>query len=59
MAQDMSAPQHMGDLILPWPFGHCEISTVLPSSLVTTASTSGAAHVPQVMLTDIPQVGQV
>jgi hypothetical protein len=55
----MSAPQHSGDLILPWPLGHCETPTVEPSSLVTLALTSAASQAPQVMLTDILHEGQV
>ena len=58
-AQDMSLPQHIGDLILPCPFGHCEISTVEPSSLVIDASTRGASQAPQVVLTDMPHFAQV
>jgi len=30
----MSAPQHIGDLILPWSLGHFDTCTVEPSSLV-------------------------
>jgi hypothetical protein len=55
MAHDMSAPQHIGDLILPWSLGHFDTCTVEPSSLVRVASTSGASHAPQVAFTDIPQ----
>jgi hypothetical protein len=58
MEQDMSAPQHIGDLILPWPFGHLETWTDDPSSRWIVSFTSGASHSPQVALTDIPQVGQ-
>ena len=36
-------PQHMGDLILPWPFGHTEIATDVPSSLTRTSSTRAAS----------------
>ena len=50
MAQAMSAPQHIGDLIFPWSFGQRETCTVEPSSF-----TSGASQAPQVALTDIPQ----
>jgi hypothetical protein len=57
--QLMSAPQHSGDLILPWPLGHIEISTLVPSSLVRLSSTSAASQAPQVVLTDIPQFEQV
>ena len=53
--QDMSAPQHAGDLILPWSFGQRETWTVDPSSRSMMSSTSGASHVPHVALTDIPQ----
>ena len=55
----MSAPQHIGDLILPWPLGHSEISTTAPSAFVRLASTSGASQAPQVVLTDIPHFAQV
>ena len=51
----MSAPQHMGDLILPWSFGHLETRTVDPLSRWRVSSTRGASHVPQVAFTDIPQ----
>jgi hypothetical protein len=56
--QAMSAPQHIGDLILPWPFGHLETWTDEPSSFWIESFTSEASHAPQVALTDIPQVGQ-
>ena len=55
----MSLPQHIGDLILPCPLGHSEISTDEPSSLVIEASTRSAPQAPQVVLTDIPQVEHV
>jgi hypothetical protein len=55
MAQDMSTPQHIGDLILPWPLGHLETCTDDPSSRWIVSFTSGASHVPHVALTDIPQ----
>ena len=55
----MSVPQHSGDLIFPCPFGHTEIATLEPSSFTRTSSTKAASHAPQVVLTDIPQVGQV
>ncbi len=58
-AQDMSLPQHIGDLIFPCPFGHCEISTDEPSSLVRDASTRGASQAPQEVLTDMPHFAQV
>jgi hypothetical protein len=54
----MSAPQHIGDLIFPCPFGHLETCTDDPSSFWIVSFTSGASHSPQVALTDIPQVGQ-
>ena len=54
----MSAPQHIGDLILPWPFGHLETWTDDPSSRWIVSFTRGASHSPQVAFTDIPQVGQ-
>jgi hypothetical protein len=44
----------MGDLILPWPFGHFEICTSVPSSIFNVSSTSGASHVAQVALTAMP-----
>ena len=55
----MSAPQHIGDLILPCPLGHWEISTVEPSSFVIEASTRSAPQAPQVVLTDMPHFAQV
>ena len=57
--QVMSVPQHMGDLILPWPFGHTEIATDVPSSLTRTSSTRAASQAPQAVLTDIPHEGHV
>lgn len=51
--QVMSAPQHSGDLILPCPLGHSEISTMVPSSLVREASTRSTEQWPQVVLTDM------
>jgi|TARA_B100001105_G_scaffold1462_1_gene1032 hypothetical protein len=53
----MSAPQHIGDLILPWSLGHLETWTVEPSSLAKVSFTSGAPQAPQVALTDMPQDG--
>ena len=50
----MSAPQHSGDLTLPWPSGHFEICTTDPSSVVRLSSTSALPHVAQLMFTDIP-----
>ena len=56
----MSVPQHIGDLIIPCPFGHVETCTVLPSSFVSVSCTSSAPQLPQVMMpTLIPHVGQV
>ena len=55
----MSAPQHIGDLIFPWSFGHFETCTVDPSSLVRLASTRGALQLPQVALTDMLHEEQV
>ena len=55
----MSEPQHIGDLILPWPFGHCETPTVEPSSFVRVALTRAASQAAQVMLTDILHLGHV
>ena len=54
MVQVMSWPQHIGDLILPWSFGHLEIWTCFPLSRVSVSFTSGASHLPQVALTLIP-----
>ena len=56
IVQAMSVPQHRGDLILPWSFGHWDTCTVDPSSRVRTAFTSGASQCPHVALTDIPQI---
>jgi hypothetical protein len=53
----MSAPQHIGDLILPCPFGHLETCTDDPSSRWIVSFTRAALQAPQVALTDIPQVG--
>ena len=50
----MSWPQHMGDLILPWPFGHFDTCTEEPSSRWMVSLTSGASQAPHVALTDIP-----
>jgi hypothetical protein len=59
-AQVMSEPQHIGDLIIPCPFGHFDTCTVLPSSFVRVSCTSSAPQLPHVMMpTLIPQVGQV
>ena len=55
----MSAPQHSGDLILPCPLGHSEISTIVPSSFVRDASTRSAEQWPQVVLTDMLHFAQV
>ena len=52
-------PQHIGDLILPWPLGHTEIATDVPSSLTRTSSTRATSQAPQVVLTDIPHEGHV
>ncbi|MDF1556275.1 MAG: hypothetical protein P1P84_24620 [Deferrisomatales bacterium] len=54
MEQLMSTPQHMGDLIFPWPFGHLEIRTAVPSGNFTLSSTRGASHFAHVALTPIP-----
>jgi hypothetical protein len=54
--QVMSCPQHNGDLIFPWPFGHFEICTSFPSSSFKVSLTSGASHFPQVAFTLIPQI---
>ena len=53
--QAMSALQHIGDLILPWSFGHRETCTLEPSSPVSVSLTSGASQVPQMALMDMPQ----
>ena len=56
----MSVPQHIGDLIMPCPFGHFETCTVLPSSFVSVSCTNSLPQLPQVMTpTLIPHVGQV
>lgn len=55
----MSAPQHIGDLIFPWPLGQTEISTREPSSLASESSTRSAPQAPQVVLTDIPHWAHV
>ena len=47
----MSWPQHMGDLILPWPLGHWEICTELPSALVRESFASGESQWAQVAFT--------
>ena len=51
----MSMPQHRGDLIFPHPAGHSDIWTSFPSSVNRVPSTSGSSHLPQVVLTDMPQ----
>jgi hypothetical protein len=50
----MSAPQHIGDLILPWSLGHLDTCTVDPSSSCSVSFTRGASHAPQVAFTDMP-----
>lgn len=55
----MSEPQHIGDLILPWPSGQAEMPTRVPSSLTIASLTRSAPHLPQVVLTDMSQEGQV
>lgn len=52
----MSWPQHIGDLILPWPFGHFETCTDLPSSSFRVSFSRGAPHLPHVALTLIPHL---
>jgi hypothetical protein len=46
----MSWPQHMGDFTLPWPFGHWETWTLVPSGLVSAVCSSSVPHDPQVMV---------
>ncbi len=56
----MSWPQHMGDLILPWPSGHWEMWTVDPSGLVRELCSSSLPHLPQVIVpTLMPHLSQV
>ena len=51
----MSAPQHMGDFILPHPSGHFDIDTVEPSSLDIISGCNSFPHCEQVNpLTAIP-----
>jgi hypothetical protein len=52
--QVMSSPQHIGDLILPCPFGHFETWTSVPFSSFILSLTRGASHFAQVALTAIP-----
>ena len=52
----MSLQQHIGDLIFPWPFGHFEIWTELPSSSLSESSLRGSSHLAQVAFTPIPQL---
>ena len=59
MPQDMWAPEHRGDLILPWAFGHSEIWTVEPSYLVRLASTRASSQWSQMASTDMLQLLQV
>jgi|TARA_B100000809_G_C14655322_1_gene357522 hypothetical protein len=54
MAQAMSCAQHIGDLIIPSPFGHFETWTVLPSSFVSVSFSSAAPHFAHVMFTLMP-----
>ncbi len=53
--QAMSCPQHNGDLIMPWSLGHFETCTSVLSSSVILPSSSGASHLPQLVLTLMPQ----
>lgn len=46
----MSAPQHIGDLIFPCPFGHFAISTCDPSGRESSSCTSAAPQWPQVIV---------
>jgi hypothetical protein len=55
----MSCPQHIGDLTLPCPFGHLEMATLEPSSLLSESCASSASHFAQVMFTPIPHFSQV
>jgi hypothetical protein len=57
-SQAMSWPQHIGDLILPSHFGHFEICTVEPSSVVIVSFTSGSLQSAQVAFTPMPQTLQ-
>ncbi len=52
----MSCPQHIGDLILPWPFGHLEICTAFPSGNSSESFSSAASQWPQVALTLMPHL---
>ncbi len=56
----ISWPQHIGDLIFPWPSGHSDTCTVSPSSVVIVPCTNSLPHVPQVIVpTLIPHTLQV
>jgi hypothetical protein len=59
MPQAMSCPQHNGDFTLPSPFGHLEIATLVPSSLLNVSCSNAAPHFAQVMFTLIPHLSQV
>jgi hypothetical protein len=59
MLQAISCPQHNGDFTLPSPFGHLEIATLVPSSLLKVSCSNGAPHFAHVMFTPIPHLSQV
>jgi len=49
----------MGDLIFPWPSGHCEICTALPSALVSESLTRGESQCAQVAFTAMSHLLQL
>ncbi len=44
IAQVISEPQHIGDLIIPQPLGHLVTETFVPSSLVISPGTMSQLH---------------
>jgi hypothetical protein len=55
----MSAPQHNGDLIFPWPSGHLETCTEVPSALVNESFTRGLSQWAQVAFTAMPHLSHL
>ena len=51
----MSAPQHIGDLVLPSQSEHFEIWTLMPFSVTKVTLTKGISHLAQEAFTAIPQ----
>ena len=51
----MSAPQHIGDLVLPSQSEHFEIWTLMPFSVTKVTLTKGISHLAQEAFTATPQ----